>query len=305
MENGHSVFVAAHTSAVKTVFAEYAIALCRKHRSRVVYTSPMKALSNQKFRDFKQQFEDDGLITGDASCLILTEEIPHCMLYSGRVSPDELEWVIFDEVHYVTDIERGHGWEEVLIMLPQQVNIVMLSATVPNCLEFADWVGRIKMLYRIYLTTAEETEAVQQLFIKCLDAFQECDRNLPQIIQMQELCHRGFAIHHSGILQALKELVEILFQRGYVKFLFATETSAIGVNVHARTQDLTFGLMEVVYYWAEGKPFNHITRLTHADEGAIVRCIQRLDDVLKDILNVGRIIGDNTLVQKNESCNSS
>uniref|UniRef100_A0A914PLQ0 Helicase ATP-binding domain-containing protein n=1 Tax=Panagrolaimus davidi TaxID=227884 RepID=A0A914PLQ0_9BILA len=147
MENGHSVFVAAHTSAGKTVVAEYAIALSRKHRSRVVYTSPIKALSNQKFRDFRNQFEDVGLVTGDiqlnsdASCLIMTTEILKSMLYNGRVSPDELEWVIFDEVHYINDTDRGHVWEEVLIMLPHQVNIVMLSATVPNCLEFADWVG--------------------------------------------------------------------------------------------------------------------------------------------------------------------
>uniref|UniRef100_A0AC34GPJ4 Helicase SKI2W n=1 Tax=Panagrolaimus sp. ES5 TaxID=591445 RepID=A0AC34GPJ4_9BILA len=356
MENGHSVFVAAHTSAGKTVVAEYAIALSRKHRSRVVYTSPIKALSNQKFRDFRNQFEDVGLVTGDiqlnsdASCLIMTTEILKSMLYNGRVSPDELEWVIFDEVHYINDLERGHVWEEVLIMLPHQVNIVMLSATVPNCLEFADWVGRIKnrkiyvvqtlhrpvplahhlysgkdkksqnnlfeimgrqsdgkfnmrgyakakeaqiaqwsqkkggpiqntnktyfskavdrchyqtliaflkeknllpavsfifsrnrcnqyaeMLYQIDLTTNDEKAAVRKLFTKYLDSFKGSDRNLPQVLQMQQLCYRGFAIHHSGILPILKELVEILFQLGYVKFLFATETFAMGVNMPART----------------------------------------------------------------------
>lgn len=79
------------------------------------------------------------------------------------------------------------------------------------------------MLYQIDLTTKDEKAAVRKLFAKYLDNFQGSDRNLPQVIRMQELCYRGFAIHHSGILPILKELVEILFQRGYVKFLFATE----------------------------------------------------------------------------------
>ncbi|KAH7729260.1 helicase [Aphelenchoides avenae] len=150
MEDGTSVFVAAHTSAGKTVVAEYAIALCNVHRTRVIYTSPIKALSNQKFRDFKMTFDDVGLVTGDiqlnseAFCLIMTTEILRSMLYNGSEVIRELEWVIFDEVHYVNDADRGHVWEEVLIMLPAHVKIVMLSATVPNCVEFADWVGRIK-----------------------------------------------------------------------------------------------------------------------------------------------------------------
>ncbi|CAK5084623.1 unnamed protein product [Meloidogyne enterolobii] len=149
MEEGESVFVAAHTSAGKTVVAEYAVALCKKNRTRVIYTSPIKALSNQKFRDFKLTFDDVGLITGDiqlnteANCLIMTTEILRSMFYNHSEVIRELEWVIFDEVHYINNIERGHVWEEVLIMLPKYVKIVMLSATVPNCLEFADWVGRI------------------------------------------------------------------------------------------------------------------------------------------------------------------
>lgn len=150
MEEGTSVFVAAHTSAGKTVVAEYAIALCKAHRTRVIYTSPIKALSNQKFREFKLAFGDIGLVTGDIQlnsegfCLVMTTEILRSMLYNGSEVVRELEWVIFDEVHYINDQERGHVWEEVLIMLPSHVKIVMLSATVPNCLEFADWVGRIK-----------------------------------------------------------------------------------------------------------------------------------------------------------------
>lgn len=150
LENGDSVFVAAHTSAGKTVVAEYAIALAAKHMTKAIYTSPIKALSNQKFRDFRQEFDDVGILTGDvqinaeASCLIMTTEILRSMLYRGADLLRDVEFVIFDEVHYVNDLERGVVWEEVIIMLPEHVTLILLSATVPNTYEFASWVGRTK-----------------------------------------------------------------------------------------------------------------------------------------------------------------
>lgn len=150
IENGDSVFVAAHTSAGKTVVAEYAIALATKHMTKAIYTSPIKALSNQKFRDFRQTFDEVGILTGDvqinpeASCLIMTTEILRSMLYRGADLIRDVEFVIFDEVHYVNDMERGVVWEEVIIMLPDHVSLILLSATVPNTYEFASWVGRTK-----------------------------------------------------------------------------------------------------------------------------------------------------------------
>ncbi|KAK9854771.1 hypothetical protein WJX84_006472 [Apatococcus fuscideae] len=150
LEQNHSVFVAAHTSAGKTVVAEYAFALAMQHCTRAVYTSPIKTISNQKFRDFTTDKFEVGLLTGDVSikaeapCLIMTTEILRSMLYKGADVIRDLEWVIFDEVHYVNDAERGVVWEEVIIMLPAHVNLVLLSATVPNVMEFADWVGRTK-----------------------------------------------------------------------------------------------------------------------------------------------------------------
>lgn len=151
LENRDSVFVAAHTSAGKTVVAEYAIALAAKHMTKAIYTSPIKALSNQKFRDFKEVFGNDvGILTGDvqinpeASCLIMTTEILRSMLYRGADLIRDVEFVIFDEVHYVNDLERGVVWEEVIIMLPEHVTLILLSATVPNTYEFASWVGRTK-----------------------------------------------------------------------------------------------------------------------------------------------------------------
>jgi antiviral helicase SKI2 len=150
LENGDSVFVAAHTSAGKTVVAEYAIALAAKHMTKAIYTSPIKALSNQKFRDFRSTFDDVGILTGDvqirpeAVCLIMTTEILRSMLYRGADLIRDVEFVIFDEVHYVNDLERGVVWEEVIIMLPEHVTLILLSATVPNTYEFASWVGRTK-----------------------------------------------------------------------------------------------------------------------------------------------------------------
>ncbi|GMM34329.1 SKI complex RNA helicase subunit [Saccharomycopsis crataegensis] len=152
LEQNDSVFVAAHTSAGKTVVAEYAIAMANRNMTKAIYTSPIKALSNQKFRDFKEDFTDIdvGLITGDvqinptANCLIMTTEILRSMLYRGSDLIRDVEFVIFDEVHYVNDIDRGVVWEEVIIMLPPHVKFILLSATVPNTFEFANWVGRTK-----------------------------------------------------------------------------------------------------------------------------------------------------------------
>ncbi|KAJ2707460.1 Antiviral helicase ski2, partial [Coemansia spiralis] len=152
LERGDSVFVAAHTSAGKTVVAEYAVALSQMHMTKTIYTSPIKALSNQKFNDFSQTLGEDnvGILTGDvkmrpeAPCLIMTTEVLKNMLYRGADVLRDVEFVVFDECHYINDIERGVVWEEVIIMLPQHVSVILLSATVPNTKEFAEWVGRTK-----------------------------------------------------------------------------------------------------------------------------------------------------------------
>ncbi|XP_059428943.1 DExH-box ATP-dependent RNA helicase DExH11 isoform X2 [Corylus avellana] len=385
LEKGDSVFVAAHTSAGKTVVAEYAFALASKHCTRAVYTAPIKTISNQKYRDFSGQF-DVGLLTGDvslrpeASCLIMTTEILRSMLYRGADIIRDIEWVIFDEVHYVNDIERGVVWEEVIIMLPRHINFVLLSATVPNTFEFADWIGRTKQkeirvtgtmkrpvplehclffsgeLYKICesetfmpqglkavkdafkkknlavfgggmgsyagasaahdarrsqrheysnrgkqsmhsgtgggnqyngssqnnwgsrrsesslwlllinklskksllpvvifcfsknrcdksadgmrgtdLTSSSEKSEIRVFCDKAFSRLKGSDRNLPQILRVQSLLHRGIGVHHAGLLPIVKEVVEMLFCRGVIKVLFSTETFAMGVNAPART----------------------------------------------------------------------
>lgn len=149
IENEQSVLVSAHTSAGKTVVAEYAIAKSLKNGQRVIYTTPIKALSNQKYREFEDKFGDVGLITGDvtnnpsASCLIMTTEILRQMLFRGNEIMREVGWVIFDEIHYMRDKERGVVWEETIILLPDNVHYVFLSATIPNARQFAEWISYI------------------------------------------------------------------------------------------------------------------------------------------------------------------
>ena len=149
VERNESVLVAAHTSAGKTVVAEYAIAKSLRDGQRVVYTSPIKALSNQKYRDLQEEFDDVGLMTGDitinpsATCLVMTTEILRSMLYRGSEVMREVAWVIYDEVHYMRDKERGVVWEESIILLPHKVRFVFLSATIPNARQFVSWIAKI------------------------------------------------------------------------------------------------------------------------------------------------------------------
>nr|XP_054366714.1 exosome RNA helicase MTR4 [Mirounga angustirostris] len=146
VDNNQSVLVSAHTSAGKTVCAEYAIALALREKQRVIFTSPIKALSNQKYREMYEEFQDVGLMTGDvtinptASCLVMTTEILRSMLYRGSEVMREVAWVVFDEIHYMRDSERGVVWEETIILLPDNVHYVFLSATIPNARQFAEWI---------------------------------------------------------------------------------------------------------------------------------------------------------------------
>lgn len=152
IESNTSVLVAAHTSAGKTAVAEYVIAKCLANNQRVIYTSPIKALSNQKYRDLKAEFGSVGLVTGDItidenqSCLVMTTEILRNMLFRSNEVAKETAWIIFDEVHYLKDRERGVIWEETIILAPKNVRYCLLSATTPNASELAQWILRVKSL---------------------------------------------------------------------------------------------------------------------------------------------------------------
>lgn len=147
---GHSVIVSAPTGAGKTAIAEHVIRKCLEDRIGVIYTAPLKALSNQKFRDFQGQFQDNiGILTGDVSInanapvLIMTTEIFRNKILDEPESLAQYQWIIFDEIHYIDNPERGTVWEESLIFLPRHIKILGLSATIPNIRQFASWIESI------------------------------------------------------------------------------------------------------------------------------------------------------------------
>ena len=148
IDAGHNVLVAAPTGAGKTVVAEHAVAAALASGRRAFYTTPIKALSNQKFADLVGIHGADrvGLLTGDnainpdAGVVVMTTEVLRNMIYADSPELDELDWVILDEVHYLQDTYRGPVWEEVLIHAPPSVRFVCLSATVSNADELAGWI---------------------------------------------------------------------------------------------------------------------------------------------------------------------
>ena len=152
MSENHSVMVAAPTGSGKTIFAEYSWYLSREAGTKVIYSSPLKAISNQKYRDFSRKFGEDnvGIITGDvvvnenADFLILTTEILRALVFARDGRLNDVKWVVFDEIHYLNDPSRGSVWEETLILMPDTMRAVFLSATVPNANEFANWFGGLK-----------------------------------------------------------------------------------------------------------------------------------------------------------------
>ena len=181
---GHHVLVTAHTGSGKTLPAEFAIQHLTNQGKRVIYTSPIKALSNQKFYEFTRKYPhiSFGLLTGDiktnptAQVLIMTTEILMNTLFqmdmdsspnsqpAGELSfqmdiNSELGCVIFDEVHYINDADRGQTWEQTILMLPLHIQMVMLSATIDNPIGFAEWIENrgqsvTKKVYLALLTIA-------------------------------------------------------------------------------------------------------------------------------------------------------
>lgn len=163
LDTEHNVLVAAPTGAGKTLVAEYAIHLAQKKGTRALYTAPIKALSNQKFRDFTEDPEIDsvGLSTGDITLnsdgrvMVMTTEILRNTLVEGASQLSDVGVVVFDEVHFMDDPERGSVWEETLMFLPENVVIVALSATIDNLGQFAAWLERVR---KRPLTVVEETK---------------------------------------------------------------------------------------------------------------------------------------------------
>ncbi|MCO6007757.1 DEAD/DEAH box helicase [Actinoallomurus purpureus] len=152
LENGHGVLVAAPTGSGKTVVGEFAVHLALAGGQKCFYTTPIKALSNQKYADLVRRYGSGkvGLLTGDntingeAPIVVMTTEVLRNMLYAGSSTLSGLAYVVMDEVHYLADRFRGAVWEEVIIHLPESVRLVALSATVSNAEEFGEWLQEVR-----------------------------------------------------------------------------------------------------------------------------------------------------------------
>ena len=355
-----NVLVTAKTGSGKTLVGEFQIWHSLKKGKRVFYTTPIKSLSNQKFHDLKKIYGNRvGIMTGDikfmpqADIVIMTTEILRNLLYkqgtatenigiTASLSLDNLDAVVFDEVHYINDNDRGKVWEECLTLLAPSVNLVLLSATIDSPEFFADWLGKIKnkpihllsTKYRIVplvhttpegdvfmdakenfheevyakwvrkyyndedelrkhrervkareegqdvverdvrtysfvdrmnklinkmdlpalffvfsrknceeyakkvsnnmLLTSSETADVKHIIKFHLHRYTDLLK-MEQYHSLVSLLEKGIAFHHSGLLPVLKEIIEILFAKGFVKVLFATETFAVGINMPTKT----------------------------------------------------------------------
>ncbi len=337
LESGSGVLVAAPTGAGKTIVGDFATFLSQRQGMRIFYTTPIKALSNQKFSEFVEKYGEEkvGLLTGDISIngdgeiVVMTTEVLRNMIYANSRNLHNLAFVVLDEVHYLGDKFRGAVWEEILIHLPQEIAVVSLSATVSNVEEFGEWLrsvrGSIEVIVseirpvplhlhvmqgsELYPLLKDEKQVNSELvkisqsynqnfrdrkfrstfkvlhkdliierlaqenllpaifFIfsraGCDNAVKSCSHldltnerekaairerieEVAQVIAPEDYgplnflawakaLEQGVAAHHAGLIPPLKEVIEELFQQGFIKVVFATETLALGVNMPARS----------------------------------------------------------------------
>ncbi len=183
LEDGYGVLVCAPTGAGKTVVGEFAIYLALAVGQKCFYTTPIKALSNQKYNDLLQRYgpANVGLLTGDnainpyAPIVVMTTEVLRNMLYVGSDALAGLGFVVMDEVHYLGDRFRGAVWEEVIIHLPDSVRLVSLSATVSNAEEFGDWLVEVRGDTRVIVHEERPVPLWQHMLVgnRMFDLFAE------------------------------------------------------------------------------------------------------------------------------------
>ncbi len=210
VEQGSGVLVAAPTGAGKTVVGEFAAHLAIKLGKKCFYTTPIKALSNQKYSEFVAKFGEDrvGLLTGDTSIngeadiLVMTTEVLRNMLYAGSSTLTNLGYVVMDEVHYLADKFRGAVWEEVLIHLMESVQVISLSATVSNAEEFGEWLEEVRGNTQVIVSEIRPIPLYQHVLIgnRLLDLFEKPGQINPQILQREREAVRKAAMsrHRRG-----------------------------------------------------------------------------------------------------------
>lgn len=196
IKGGDSVIVSAPTGAGKTAIAEYVITDCLEKGERIIYTAPIKALSNQKFRDFHETFPDKiGILTGDVSInpsapvLIMTTEIFRNKVLEEKSNLDTYSWIIFDEIHYLDDYERGTVWEESLIFLPDHMRMLALSATIPNIDQLASW---LKSIHKMPLKTVKEHKRPVPLHF----FYQTQGEIIDNLHKVNSIAYKKYKSHH-------------------------------------------------------------------------------------------------------------
>jgi ATP-dependent RNA helicase HelY len=195
VEDGKGVLVAAPTGAGKTVVGEFAAYFALQAGKKCFYTTPIKALSNQKYSEFVAKFGEDrvGLLTGDTSIngeadiLVMTTEVLRNMLYAGSNTLTNLGCVVMDEVHYLADKFRGAVWEEVLIHLMESVQVISLSATVSNAEEFGEWLGEVRGDTEVIVSEIRPIPLFQHVLIgsRLMDLFEQPGKINPEILQRE------------------------------------------------------------------------------------------------------------------------
>ena len=210
VEEGSGVLVAAPTGAGKTVVGEFAAYFALNLGKKCFYTTPIKALSNQKYFEFVAKFGEEkvGLLTGDTSInseadiLVMTTEVLRNMLYAGSSTLKNLGYVVMDEVHYLADKFRGAVWEEVLIHLMESVQVISLSATVSNAEEFGEWLGEVRGNTQVIVSEIRPIPLYQHVLIgnRMLDLFEKPGQINPEILQREREAIRKSAIskHRRG-----------------------------------------------------------------------------------------------------------
>ena len=208
LESGKSVLVAAPTGAGKTIVGEFAAHLAITTGKKCFYTTPIKALSNQKYQDLCAMYGDNnvGLLTGDTSInseapiVIMTTEVLRNMIYSSSKTLSDLRFVVMDEVHYLADRFRGAVWEEILIHLPESIQVAALSATVSNAEEFGDWLQTVRGEMKVIVSEIRPVPLYQHVLFgnRLLDLFSANTKVNPEILRLEKESLRSVKTRYSS-----------------------------------------------------------------------------------------------------------
>lgn len=239
LEDGKSVLVAAPTGAGKTIVGEFAAFLAEEKGERCFYTTPIKALSNQKFQELSRVHGEanvglltgDSSINGDAPIVVMTTEVLRNMIYSRPEGISDLGYVVMDEVHFLADRFRGAVWEEILIHLPERIQVVSLSATVSNAEEFGAWLKSVRGETEVVLSEIRPVPLYQHILIgnRLLDLFVDDGRVNPELIRLERNSSRripgksrpGYTKSFSSIRSMSRpEIVEKLREQEYLPAIY-------------------------------------------------------------------------------------